>query len=161
MVTIHEQLEGFPQPLVWAAERVQNTCEQLTAHLVAVIVKGGAVIGWASNTPKLNVYTVRNAVNPDCSSTHAEVRAIFKARKKSDLRGCRMYVARVTKENLARDQRARIGLAKPCAACMKTIADYGIKRVVYTIGPRSFGTLCVTDSASRRRSKGARKLPHS
>lgn len=161
MDTISEQVKGFPPHLVWATRRVVTTESELSAHLVAVIVKGGCVISWASNVPKMNVYTHRRATRTDCSSIHAEVRAIFRARRKSDLRGCRMFVARVTKDNKLRSESGSVGLAMPCAACMAAIASYGIKRVIYTICPRTFGTINVTDSGLPRRSKAGKKLPHS
>lgn len=162
MDTISEQVNGFPPHLVWAVSRVETTSDKLNAHLVAVIVKGGNVITWSRNIPKMNVYTMQNAPkHAGCVSIHAEVSAIFRARRKTDLRGCKMFVARVTKDNHLKPERGRIGLAKPCAACMRAIASYGIKRVIYTIEPNAFGTLNVTDFAPRHRNKGAKKLPHS
>lgn len=164
MDTTYGSTEGFPPHLVGALDRIRTTDDALPAHLVAVIVRGGNVIAWASNVSKLNVYTARNrdgTVDAGCGSTHAEVRAIFKARKKSDLRGCKMYVARLTKTGEQLTQRSVIGVARPCARCMRTIASYGIKRVVYTIGPGAFGTLAISGSSPRRRSTAARKLPHS
>jgi len=162
--TTYGSTEGFPPHLVGALDRILTTDDGLPAHLVAVIVRGGKVVSWAANVPKLNVYSARKAggiVDPGRGSTHAEVRAIFKARRRSDLRGCKMYVARLTKTGEQRTQRSMIGTAKPCASCLRTIASYGIKRVIYTIAPGAFGTLAVSGYAHRRRSTAARKLPHS
>lgn len=147
-----------------ALDRIRTTEDALTAHLVAVIVRGGKVVSWAANVPKLNVYSARKAggiVDAGRGNTHAEVRAIFKARRHSDLRGCKMYVARLTKTGEQRTQRSEIGSARPCAHCMLTIARYGIKRVIYTIGPGAYATLAVNDCGQHRRNTAARKLPHS
>lgn len=164
MDTTYGSTEGFPPHLVGALNRILTTDDDLPAHLVAVIVRGGHVVSWAANVSKLNVYTARNrdgTIDTGCGSTHAEVRAIFRARRKSDLRGCKMYVARLTKTGEQSTQRSKIGTARPCARCMRTIASYGIKRVIYTIAPGSFATVAVNDCVPDRRSTAARKLPHS
>lgn len=164
MDTTYGSTKGFPPHLVGALDRIRTTDEGLPAHLVAVIVRGGKVVSWAANVSKLNVYSARKAggiIDVDRGSTHAEVRAIFRARRRSDLRGCKMYVARLTKTGEQRTQRSIIGSARPCNQCLRTIASYGIKRVIYTIGPGAFGTLAINDCGHHRRSTAARKLPHS
>lgn len=161
MDIISEQCHGFPPHLVSAVKRVKTTCDKLTAHLVAVIVKGGSIISWSSNLPKMNAYTAIMTDNPDCFSIHAEVAAIFRARQKTDLRGCKMFVARITKDNKITQSPGKIALAMPCKTCARAIANYGIKRVIYTIGPNEFGTLNITDFGQRRRNMAAKKLPHS
>lgn len=160
MDIISEQCNGFPPHLVSAAKRVNTSCNKLTAHLVAVIVKGGSIISWSSNLPKMNAYTAIMTDNPDCFSIHAEVAAIFKARQKTDLRGCKMFVARITKDNKLTKTQGQIALAMPCKTCMRAIVNYGIKRVIYTIGPNQFGTLNITDFEHLRRNTVAKKLPH-
>lgn len=161
MDIISEQCNDFPPHLVSAVKRVTTTCDKLTAHLVAVIVKGGSIISWSSNVPKMNAYTSIMTDNPDCFSIHAEVGAIFRARQKTDLRGCKMFVARITKDNKITQSRGQIALAMPCKTCMRAITNYGIKRVIYTIGPNQFGTLNIIDCGYPRRNTGVRKLPHS
>lgn len=99
---------------------------RLVAHLGAVIVKGGKVVSVGRNRPKMNAYIKSMAPHENCSSVHAEIDAIFKVRRKIDLRGCDMYVARITKNGIH-------GLAAPCTMCMRTIQRYGIKRVFYTV----------------------------
>lgn len=159
MDIISEQCNGFPPHLVSAVKRVSTTCDKLTAHLVAVIVKGGSIISWSSNLPRMNAYTAI-MTDTDCFSIHAEVAAIFRARQKTDLRGCKMFVARITKDNKITQARGQVALAMPCKTCMRAIANYGIKRVIYTIGPNEFGTLNITDCGYLRRNTAVKKLPH-
>jgi deoxycytidylate deaminase len=96
------------------------------ARLAAVLVKGGNIISIGRNKSKLNRYTKMMAPHENCVSIHAEVDAIFGARRKIDLRGTVMYVARLTKQN-------QTGLAAPCSMCMETLQRYGIKKVFYTV----------------------------
>lgn len=158
---ISKQTDGFPSHLAWAVSMVENIDRSLKSHLVAVVVKGGKRLSWSANTPKLTAYARMMTKNPDCASSHAEIGAITQARKKSDLRGCKMYVARVTRNNWRGRERAEVRLARPCESCERVIAAHGIKRVFYTISPGSFGVMNVTCSEFPRRSKAGMKLPHS
>lgn len=98
----------------------------LCAHMSAIIVKGGKIVSIGRNKPKMNTYIKNRAHHENCASIHAEIDAIFKVRRKIDLKGCDMYVARITKHG---DH----GMAAPCPMCMRTIERYGIKRVFYTL----------------------------
>lgn len=97
----------------------------LCAHLSAIIVKGGKIISVGRNKPKMNSYIKNRAHHENCATIHAEIDAIFKVRRKIDLRGSDIYVARITKLG---DH----GMAAPCPMCMNTIKNYGIKRIYYT-----------------------------
>ena len=77
----------------------------------AILVKGGKVIGFGVNRYE--------------NGMHAEVSVIMKNRK-SNLRGCDMYVARALRHTPC-------GLSKPCEECQKVIKDYGINKVYYTV----------------------------
>jgi tRNA(Arg) A34 adenosine deaminase TadA len=48
-----------------------------------------------------------------------------------DLSKCEIYVARVKKEKPF-TKKYVLGLAKPCPGCERAIAEFGLKRVVYT-----------------------------
>lgn len=101
--------------------------EHLEHHLAALIMKGGNVLATGFNGSKLNSFTRAFAVNDYVASTHAECDAILRSRRKIDLRGSKMYVARLSKS------RNVIGLARPCEMCVKAARLYGIKRISYTI----------------------------
>lgn len=61
-------------------------------------------------------------------SMHAEIDAITKIKKiPIDFSMCDMYVVRVSNES-----DAILKLSKPCKNCVKTILEFGIKRVYYS-----------------------------
>jgi len=104
---------------------VKDRDPQLAAHLAAVIVRGGKIISVGRNKSKMHVYTTYVAHHQNVASTHAEIDAIFRARKKIDLTGADMYVARVLRNGTC-------AMAAPCEMCQKVIRRYGIRRVFYT-----------------------------
>jgi tRNA(Arg) A34 adenosine deaminase TadA len=117
-----------------AIKHVQLSDPQLVTYLAAVIVKGGKVVSIGRNKPKLNLFTVYNAHHKNIVSTHAEIDAILRVRKKINLRGADMYVARVKRTG-------GCGLAAPCEMCRKAIQQYGIRRVFYTDEQEGYGLL--------------------
>lgn len=117
-----------------AIKRVQRDDPTLVTYLAAVIVKGGKIVSIGRNKPKLNLFTLYNAHHKNIVSTHAEIDAILRARKKIDLRGADMYVARVKRTG-------ECGLAAPCDMCRKAIQQYGIRRVFYTNEQEGYGLL--------------------
>lgn len=98
--------------------------EVLSIH-AAVIVRGGKILSSGVNKPKRNMFVDIYAHHPKCV-VHAECDAVLKARRKIDLRGAKMYVARMLKKNGA------IAMSRPCPSCQKILKSYGIKRVYYT-----------------------------
>lgn len=61
-------------------------------------------------------------------SIHAEIDAIKKTRKlKINLSSCDMYVVRISKI----DESLR--LSKPCDNCMKTIKEYKLRNIYYSV----------------------------
>jgi len=56
---------------------------------------------------------------------HAELAAIISIRNKNLLRGSSILIVRKSRSG-------KIGLARPCANCQKILAQYGIKRYVYS-----------------------------
>lgn len=91
----------------------------------AVIVKGGRVLSSGINKPKTNQFIATYAYH-EGSNIHAECDAILRARKKTDLKGAKLYVARMRKIDKLP------GISKPCIMCQKIIQRYGIKKVFYT-----------------------------
>lgn len=87
----------------------------------AVVAKGNKVLGFAPNK-------FRNAplVDEHNVSDHAEratIRELLKCRE--DLRGCTIYIARISKAG-------NTTISRPCPDCMKSIVAAGIKEIVYT-----------------------------
>lgn len=90
----------------------------------AVIVKGGRVISTGINKMKNHPSVFDDDVDLIKSSAHvhAEIDAI---KKVSDLRGAKIYIARVNKNG-------QTGLSRPCDKCYKNITAAGITRIIYT-----------------------------
>lgn len=93
----------------------------------AVIVKKGKLISAGANSDKSHPVQKRYDSERGFKthhSCHAEVRAILNS-KVNVLTGCSIYVYRETKNGT-------LGKARPCAACIKMLRDYDIKRIFYT-----------------------------
>lgn len=106
------------------AQRHPHRKNVVSLH-AAIIVRGGAIISTGINKPKRNSFVDLHAYHPGCT-IHAEVDAILKARKRTDLTGAKIYVARVKKGC------GSSGTSKPCPMCQEVIKKYGIKKVYYT-----------------------------
>jgi tRNA(Arg) A34 adenosine deaminase TadA len=87
----------------------------------AVVAKGNKVLGFAPNK-----FRNAPAIDEHNVSDHAEratLRELLKVR--DDLRGCTIYIARITKDG-------KTMMSRPCVDCMKAIIEAGIKEIVYT-----------------------------
>ena len=89
----------------------------------ALVVKGGRVMGMASNKAINHPKIVSSCHIKTHCSRHAEQQAIRNAGP--NLKGAVLYVARVNKTGQERN-------SKPCSACERAITESGIKRVVFT-----------------------------
>jgi len=114
--------------------------------LCAIIAKGGVVLSVGFNKAQTNGfvehYTDQIKGDRDYNmTTHAEMDAVLSARSKTDLRGSKIYVARIRPPgNL--DGKS-IGMAKPCEICQNVLWAYGIKRAYYTIDDNNYGIMKV------------------
>lgn len=96
----------------------------------SLIVKGGAVR--SVGISKLHTHpSIASDEHLGDISTHAEEDAL---RRCGSPKGATMYLARVGRNGLP-------AMAKPCKVCEDLLVDARIKRVIYTIGPKEFGTL--------------------
>lgn len=89
--------------------------------LGSVVWRGGSVISTGFNRVRNDPSVVEDEKYFMCT-VHAEVDAL---RNAGSTDGAKLFVARVRRSG-------GIGLAKPCARCMDTIREHGIKRVYYT-----------------------------
>ena len=117
--------------------------------LCAVIVKGGNVVSIGFNQRKTNSFVehytdkIRGNHRDFCLSTHAEMHAVIQARASTDLRGCKIYVARLRP---ARSPTKSVsGMAKPCEICENVLFSYGIKKAYYTIDDNNYGVMKVSN----------------
>ena len=119
--------------------------QYLEYKLCAVIVKAGTPISTGFNNKKTNGFVEHYAtkvrgVRDYCVSTHAEMDAVLKVRKNTDLSGCKIYVARI----LASDD---LALARPCDICQDVLFSYGIKKAYYTISNDEYGVMTLNHDA--------------
>lgn len=117
--------------------------DSLEYHLCAVIVRGGSVVSVGYNKKGTNAFVehfadLARGKRDYCLSTHAELDAIVKARNKTDLRGCKIYVVR-------RKLSGGYGMARPCAICQYALFNYGIKKAYYSINDNEYGTMKIVD----------------
>ncbi len=104
---------------------------ELTAFHCAILVSGGAVLSTGMNKHKLNSFVSVYAHHPDVQTIHAEVDAILQMRRKTDLTGCKIYVAKLGRNG-------EVGNSAPCAMCKDALRNYGIKRAYYTIDEATY-----------------------
>lgn len=94
-------------------------CSDYRVKMGAVIVSHGRPIsiGYNQETthPKL--------IFDRCATVHAEVNALFHARK-NELSGATAYVYR--------NKNGNPSLARPCNNCYKKLKEYGIKKIIYS-----------------------------
>ncbi len=123
-------MEQFPRFFRTALKAIDESGwdPRLEAWVGAVIVKGGAVLGTGVNKREANSYTTLPwlvRLRPHCASLHAEVDAVCRLRRRVDLTGCRMYVARMTRDR-------RTANARPCDLCTAVLRKYGLVSVAWT-----------------------------
>ena len=96
----------------------------------AVVVQGGKVVATGHNR-------VTRRVPSHMYSKHAEMAAIdqYSSKTKSLIDAC-VYVVRIN---------SRCGLANsaPCALCQRYMKSHGIKRVFFSTGEDSFGSMYI------------------
>ena len=114
-------------------------------RLCAVVVKGGNVISIGFNQRKTNAFVehytdkIRGYERDFCLSTHAEMHAVSQARANTDLRGCKIFVARIRPDKSPTKHVS--GLARPCLICQNVLYSYGIKKAFYTIDDYNYGVM--------------------
>jgi tRNA(Arg) A34 adenosine deaminase TadA len=121
--------------------------DTLEYHLCAVIVRGGAVISVGFNKKGTNGFVeyygdLAKGERDWCLSTHAEMDAVYKARGKIDLRGCKIFVVRRRKLDHS------YAMARPCEICRHVLYNYGIRRAYYTISENEFGQMKIVNPAT-------------
>lgn len=115
---------------------------RLDYTLAACIVRGGSIVSVGFNSYHTNQFVehytslVRGSGRGYALSTHAEQAAVLRAREKIDLRGTKIYVARLRPTG---SPDGIVGMARPCEICEEVLRAYGIKRAYYTIDDRHYG----------------------
>jgi deoxycytidylate deaminase len=119
--------------------------DSLEYYLAAVLVRGGTVLSVGYNKRGTNGFVehyadVARGRRDYCMSIHAEMGAVLLARGKSNLRGAKIYVARVRSV-------PGVGLAQPCEICQHVLFNYGVTRAIYTINDQEYGVMRIKNPA--------------
>lgn len=120
--------------------------ENIDYSLCAVLVQGGSVISVGFNNLNTNGFMEHFATKVKghrnfCLSMHAECHAVYQARSKTDLRGAKIYVARIRPP---KSLNGKVGNARPCEVCQYVLGRYGIKKAYYTISDYEYGVMNVS-----------------
>lgn len=111
--------------------------------LAAAIVCRNKIISVGMNSMKSHPMAAKYGKNEHAVYLHAEVAAIKNALREiavDDFTKCDIYITRVKKEKPFTNKYVW-GLAKPCAGCERAIAEFGLKRVIYTCDDGDIGVM--------------------
>ena len=100
----------------------------------AAIVYRNRIISVGMNSMKSHPLQAKYRKNPHAVFLHAEIAAIKNALREvevDDLAKCDIYIARVKRPNQF-TKKYVFGLSKPCCGCQRAIAEFGLKRTIYT-----------------------------
>jgi len=115
--------------------------DHLSFRLCAVLIRGGQVLSIGFNNGNRNGFVTAYSKNRWFTNTHAEMAAVLQVRSKIDLRGTKIFVARITRSG-------SVAMARPCNLCENVLYSYGIKRAIYTIDSNCYGVLNITKQHS-------------
>lgn len=130
MTIMRKVNEGILHTLAKVAAANPNPSEKFAA----AIVWNNRIISVGLNSMKTHPFQAKYAKNPHAIFLHAEIAAIKNALREievDDFSKCDIYIARIKKEKPF-DKKYVWGLSKPCEGCQRAIAEFGLKRVIYT-----------------------------
>ncbi len=112
--------------------------DSLDYRLAAIIVSGGRTMSVGYNKRCRNSFVrhYQKGIRDHCQATHAEMDAILRARKKVDLTGSKIYVARVGGHG-----GKEYAMGRPCDMCENVLYRYGIVKAFYSIDENHFGEM--------------------
>lgn len=120
--------------ILFTLQKVASANPSDNAKVAAAIVRNNKIVAIGINSMKSHPMAARFSKNEQAIFLHAEVAAIKNALREievTDLEKMEMYICRVKKPKPF-SKRWVWGLAKPCIGCQRAIAEFGLKRVVYT-----------------------------
>ena len=101
------------------------------ARIASSLVLKNTILSFGFNQRKTHPFQAKYGKNNESIYLHAEADAIKNALKcysLEDLKNSVLYICRSKTMNKS----IVTGLAKPCEGCMRAIANFNIKRVVYS-----------------------------
>lgn len=102
-------------------------------HLGSVITRGGSVLSRGVSKPR-NPVEIVDGMHSGCS-VHAEKDALAQC---ANPKGATIFVARLTPGHRT------LAMARPCNACMASIIEAKVKRVVYSMNEEEYGTINIS-----------------
>jgi len=120
--------------------------DRLTFRHAAVLIDGRSIISTGYNY--LHITDLRfdkvkaSLMGRLQNENHAEVDAIFRARRKHDVRGMDMFVVRI-------HANGELAQSRPCELCQHVMYNYGIRRAVYSISKDEFGVMKLSNPAEK------------
>jgi deoxycytidylate deaminase len=125
------------------------------AKLSACLMIRDAPIAWGFNSMKSHPFQAQYSRNEESVYWHAENRTLHNALKrysKSEIAGSTMLIVRAKKNRPGPKGEWVCGLAHPCEGCMKSIAEYQIKKVIYTTDtPNYLGVIDLVNISEGRK----------
>ena len=122
--------EGILHTLAKVAAANPNDREKFAA----AVVYRNRIISIGMNSMKSHPMAAKYGKNEHAIFLHAEVAAIKNALREiavDDFSKCDIYITRVKKEKPFSNKFVW-GLSKPCRGCERAIAEFGLKRTIYT-----------------------------
>lgn len=120
--------------ILFTLQKVASANPSYNAKVAAAIVRNNKIVAIGINSMKSHPMAARFSKNDQAIFLHAEVAAIKNALREvevEDLEKMELYICRVKKPKPF-SKKWVWGLAKPCIGCQRAIAEFGLKRVVYT-----------------------------
>lgn len=112
-------------------------------RLTAALVYKNEIISVGCNQMKTHPFQMKFAKNKESIYLHAEVNCVRNALRSVSMdviSRCTMYVYRA--KHPGQDSSVFIpGLSKPCEGCQRCIAEFGIKRVAYSLDNEGYDWL--------------------
>jgi tRNA(Arg) A34 adenosine deaminase TadA len=111
----------------------------------ALVYRNREIISIKTNVLKTHPFQAKFSTNPKACFLHAENHVILSALKSrdistSDLEDCALYICRASQTNYKYKNMFYKNIAKPCPGCMRTIIEFNIPAVFYSISNDNFGT---------------------
>ena len=114
--------------------KVAEANDGSNVRFAAAITYRNKIVSIGFNHKKSHPFQKKYAKNSEAIFLHAEVHAIKNALREmpiADLSKCELYITRV-KRPISHSESFIWGLSKPCSGCQRAIAEFGIKRTIYT-----------------------------
>jgi tRNA(Arg) A34 adenosine deaminase TadA len=127
-------MKSVNKQILHTLEKVAAANPHPAEKFAAAVVYRNRIISIGMNSMKSHPLQAKYSKNEHAIFLHSEIAAIKNALRElevDDLTKCDIYITRVKKEKPF-SKKFVWGLAKPCPGCQRAIAEFGIKRVIYT-----------------------------